>query len=74
MYLAMPSLIDLLALPTVLSFAMPAATVALLVCSGSLNVTRLCLAGLFDMFGVDLVGCCISFLIHPCISDVLSGV
>ena len=82
-YLAMPLLSDILVLLTYLSLALPVVTYAFPVCSGSLNLTVLCLAVLFDMFAValvdelivvDLVGCWISFLIHPCISDVLSGV
>ena len=71
-YLAMPLLRDVLVSLTYLSFALPVVTYAFPVCSGSLNLTVLCLAVLFDMFAValvdeligdDLVGCWISFLI-----------
>jgi len=68
----MPLLSDILVLLTYLSLALPVVTYAFPVCSGSLNLTVLCLAVLFDMFAValvdelivvDLVGCWISFLI-----------
>ena len=54
-YLAMPLLSDILVSLTYLSLALPVVTYAFPVCSGSLNLTVLCLAVLFDMFAVALV-------------------